>query len=278
MRYYPKEIPISTWSPGQNQAQVVAKIKDVEGALKEVVEVLRSLRVDLKQEVAHAVPGKGYAIFNAFVELKDPAVTPKEVVKELERSPSVIKAHCAAGRQGGIVDTMAFPVTWEGRRVTVLFQDGLAELFQDIQTSFGTGGDAILYKGGTVYGRRYMSNLVQAVGVDVMRKNADYAMELLGAAGIGVPESVKVDTTTGASTVRIYRCFECEDRRALKPMCSFLRGTLVGAAEVLLVADFECIETECTATGKEYCEFALVPKAKTQGLMPWQIEESVWQP
>ena len=38
-------------------------------------------------------------------------------------------------------------------------------------------------------------------------------------------------------------------------MCDYVRGVMLGGAEVLFGAKFQCAETASAAKGDEYCEF-----------------------
>ena len=270
MRDDPKVVPIGRWNPGRHHAQIVLRVKDVIGSMAEVNRITTDLGLNFKQVVGHSAGSKGYAVLNAFVEFSDPALTEEKIVAELMKSPYVLRARAAKGREGGVVDTLTFPVKWGGRRVVLLHQEGLADLFQDVQSSFGSGGDVILFKGGLVYGKRFMEYLGRTVGREVLVRNAEYATQLLAASGIGVPEYVGTSRGPGAMTLRLHRCFECEGKRSVKPMCSFIRGALVGGTEAISGIEFDCVETACAAMGKEYCEFELTPKNTAEAQVPEQ--------
>ena len=143
MKYFPKEVMLGRWNPRQKHAQVLLKIKDEVGAMAEINAIASRLGVDFKQLEAYAVEKEKYAVYNAFVEFKDPKMTADRLIGELGRSRFVLEAHAAPGVEGGIIDTLTFPASWGGWRVVILGQTGMARIFQDIQSTFGSGGDVI---------------------------------------------------------------------------------------------------------------------------------------
>ena len=251
---------LGRWGPGQKHAQLLLKVKDEVGAMADIDAIASKLRVDFRQLEAYAVEEGKYAVYNAFVEFKEPKVTPDRLVAELEKSRFVLEAHAAAGVEGGIIDTLTFPATWGGWRVVILGQTGMAGIFQDIQSTFGTGGDVILHKGGLVYGKDLVEFLGRKMGKDFVVQNFEYALGLLSAGGWGVPALAKVDLDTLAATVTVAGCFECEGKKSSKPMCAFERGTFAGVAGAIFGVEFECVETKCSGRGDELCEFQLKPK------------------
>lgn len=130
MKYFPKMAMVGRWEPGTWPVQVVLKMKDVLGSMAEINRILSSLGVDLRQSAAYAAGDEGYGFYSTFVDLKDPKMTPEKLAAELMKSPMVVRAYAAAGRESGVVNTLTFPVMWGNRRLVYMSQPGLASILQ----------------------------------------------------------------------------------------------------------------------------------------------------
>src|SRR5574340_791718 len=147
-----KEILVGRYEPDKRLAQVIIQTKDVVGAMAAVSTIMAGLKVDVRQSATHSLPN-GTAVINAFVILKDPSVSTSQLVHRLAQSPLVVNARAIEGRQGAVIDTVSFPVNWQGRRVVIMAQPAMARMFESVRRTFGSGGDVVLFQQGSDYGR-----------------------------------------------------------------------------------------------------------------------------
>jgi predicted hydrocarbon binding protein len=252
-----KEVLIGHVEPGARLAQVVVKMTDTVGAVASVNALLASLKVDVRQSMAHSLPREGNAIYNAFVVLTDEKVSLEQVIEKLKLSPFVITVQAFEGREGAIVDTLSFPVGWQGRRVVILAQYAMARMLDGIRGLLGTGGHVVLYELGTDYGRELANYFANRLGREYLLHNYPYWLDVLSATGWGVPELKEPEGDFPNATIRLSSCIECEGRSSREAVCSFVRGFLAGIYSELAGYTVHCEETKCAARGEGHCEFQL---------------------
>lgn len=135
-----KEILVGRIETGARLAQLLVRMKDEVGAVADVNKIAASLKVDVRQSLTYSLPTKPQAIYNAFVSLNDPNVSLGQLVEKLKQSAFVLEVQGFEGREGAVVDTISFPVYWQGRRVVILAQHAMARMFDGISAKFGRGG------------------------------------------------------------------------------------------------------------------------------------------
>lgn len=253
----PKEILVARVERGERLAQVVVKMKDEVGATASVDALTASLKVDVRQSLTYSLLREGCAIYNAFVSIRDPKVTLELLAERLRSSPFVVEAKVFEGREGAIVDTISFPVTWQGRRVVILAQYAMARMFDGVRSLLGSGGHVILYELGMDYGKELAGYLMNKLGKDYLLHNYDYGLDILAATGWGIPELQESKEDFPNLTMRLSSCLECDGRKAKEATCSFVRGFLSGILGTIAGHTVHCEETQCLAKGDSYCEFEI---------------------
>lgn len=257
MKPSPKEAMLGRLTPGRKLAQVLLKVKDSANAVADLQDRFSALGSVIKQSSFHSSPGEGTAVFNAFVELVDPDLTGEKLAAALRGSPFVLESYSAEGTSYGILDTLSFPITFGGKRLLYMNQKAISGVFHGIQTTFGTGGDFILFQAGSTYGKEFEEALIGSVGKETLRGNFGYTINLLSASGWGEPEIDAPGPEGPSGSVKLEKCFECEGTASTRPVCSFVRGVLAGSIQTLLEAPLEVDETECIAKGDDVCRFVI---------------------
>jgi predicted hydrocarbon binding protein len=252
-----KEILVGHVERGSRLAQVVVKMKDDVGAVASINALTASLKVDIRQSMTFSLPSQPFAIHNAFVSMNASDATLEQLVERLRTSPFAIEVTAFEGREGVVVDTLSFPVNWQGRRVVILAQWVLASMLDGIRNLLGTGGDVILYGLGNDYGREFAAYFIKILGRDYFRSNYDYMLSVLAATGWGIPALLRSKEEFPNMTIRLSSCLECDGRRAKEPVCSFVRGFLSGVFGTITEHKVHCEETQCSAKGDHYCQFEL---------------------
>ena len=257
MQQVSKEILVGRVERGERLAQVVVKMKDVVGAAASVSALIASLKVDIRQSLTYSLKRDSSAIYNAFVVLNDPEVSLEGLVERVNQSPFVLEAHALEGPDGVVVDSISFPVNWQGRRVVILAQSAVARMLDGIRTVLGTGGYVVLYELGIDYGKELAVYFIAKLGRDYLLTNYSYWLSVLAATGWGIPELKGSKEDFPNMTVRLSSCLECDGRSSREAVCSFMRGFLSGIFSELAGHPVHCEESLCQAKGDPHCEFQL---------------------
>jgi predicted hydrocarbon binding protein len=251
-----KEILVSHFEPGAKLAQLVVKLKDTAGAVASVNSLIATLNVDIRQSTSHSLPGETVAVYNAFLAFNDKKVSLEQLVERVRLSPFVLNVQALEGREGFIIDSIAFPVNGQGRRVVVFNQPTMARVFESLWSTYESGAHVILYKQGTEYGVDLARFLTKTLGENYVLRNYDYLLNLLYSGGWGIPELMGSSRDLNNLTIRISSCFECSGRRKHdRAVCSFTAGFLAGALETIAGHRMICEESRCAAVGGLFCEF-----------------------
>jgi predicted hydrocarbon binding protein len=253
----PKEVLVGRVERGERLAQIVVKMKDVVGAVASVSALIASLKVDIRQSLSYSLKMDSTAIYNAFVVLNDPEVTLEQLVERINQSPFVLEAHAFEGLDGTVVDTISFPVNWQGRRVVILSQPAAARMFDGIRSVLGTGGYVVLYELGIDYGKELAGYFMDKLGRDYLLGNYNYWLNVLAATGWGVPDIKGSKDDFPNLTIGLSSCLECDGRSSREAVCSFMRGFLSGVFGGIAGHVVHCEESLCQAKGDSHCEFQL---------------------
>ena len=252
-----KELLVGRIEKGVKLAQVVVKMKDVVGAVASVNAMIASLNVDVRQSTTYSLPREPNAIYIAFVSLNDHDVSTDQLAERLRQSIFVLDVQVFEGREGTIVDTLSFPVSWQGRRVVILAQYAVARMLEGMRELLGTGGHVILYELGIDYGRELANYFVEKVGRDYLIRKYDYWLSVLAATGWGVPRIIGPEDDFPNFTIRLSSCLECDGRSSKEAVCSFMRGFLAGVFRELSGHTVHCEELKCSARNEGHCEFQI---------------------
>ena len=257
MKQIPKEILVGRVEVGERLAQIVVKMKDVTGAVASVSALVASLKVDIRQSLTYSLKRDSNAIYNAFVVLNDPEVSLEQLAERISRSAFVLEAHAFEGPDGVVVDTISFPVNWQGRRVVILAQSAVARMLDGIRTVLGTGGYVVLYELGVDYGKELAGYFIDKLGREYLLGNYNYWLNVLAATGWGIPDLKGSKDDFPNLTVSLSSCLECDGRSSREAVCSFMRGFLSGVFGEIAGHVVHCEESLCQAKGDSHCEFQL---------------------
>ena len=257
MQQVSKEILVGRVERGERLAQMVVKMKDVTGAVASVSALIASLKVDIRQSLTYSLKRDSSAIYNAFVVLNDPEVTLEQVIERINQSPFVLEAHAFEGPGGTVVDTISFPVNWQGRRVVILAQQAVARMLDGIRSVLGTGGYVVLYELGIDYGKELARYFMDKLGRDYLLGNYNYWLNVLAATGWGIPDIKGSKDDFPNLTIGLSSCLECDGRSSREAVCSFMRGFLSGVFGEIAGHVVHCEESLCQAKGDSHCEFQL---------------------
>jgi predicted hydrocarbon binding protein len=243
--------------PEKRLAQIVVTMKDEVGALANVNTLTASLKVDIRQSLTYSLPHEPHAIYNAFVSINDPNVSLNQLVERIKQSAFVMDVQAFEGQKGAIVDTVSFPVNWQGRRVVILSQHAMARMLERIRSMLDSGGDFILYELGGEYGKDIAEYFMGTLGKGDLVRIYEYGLNVLAATGWGIAELAGSKADFPNITIRLSSCFECEGRSSKQVVCSFTRGFLSGVFGAMAGYAVHCEETHCSAKGDHYCQFEL---------------------
>lgn len=140
-------------------------------------------------------------------------------------------------------------------RVFMFSATGWSLLVKKIHSSFGSGGDVILFEMGQYYG--------SSIALGIKKQGADYEgtihelIQRTAFSGWG-KVSVSGDLPRGKHlSLRLDNCVFCVGRKSAIPSCNFFRGMLSAIAQVLYGRSFKVNEEQCMASGSQFCRFAL---------------------
>ncbi len=236
---------------------VVVTMEDKPGALAGVLELLKG-RANLIGTTSYNIEG-GLSVFSGFAESLEPSIAASELEQLLAKSPTVVEAMVRESKQGLLTDSFHTGIRLGlGDPEILMNRDALSEMFADLVRVFGSGGELILFRSGTSYGKKRSESLRRAVGTEVLRSNFDQLTANFGALGWGVAKFGGDDGTS--LTVTIDDCFECSAEKGVKRSCSFMRGFLVGFLSPFSEGVLECQEKSCRLDSGSRCEFVLVKK------------------
>ncbi|MDG6909428.1 MAG: hypothetical protein JRN08_03575 [Nitrososphaerota archaeon] len=251
---FPKEVPIARVSKKGHLAHVVIKAKDVTGAMASISAILASEGVDVRQSAAFAVDREGYYVYNAFVWLTKKGYPLEELVAKLKASQFVIEVQAREGVEGSVVDTLAFPLQFEGTRAVMLETRALVSMFEALGSVLGTGGAVLLREQGYNYGKSQSADMAKTLTRPYMVRNYRYGLMMLMATGWGVPKVLEASEDLAHATVRVDECFECVGREQAKESGYFMSGYLAGIFSFLSGKELQGKETKCVAAGDDHCE------------------------
>lgn len=140
------------YDPEKTFFHVVVTVKNTPGALKDVLDRIVALKVNVLSSFSSVVSGQDSGVWSAFVEGPE-RLTTEEISKSLKRSGFVLDQSVGKSEKGLLIDRVHFPaIATPGVRVILLPPDILSGTFEQIKSVFGTGGEAILYFQGKAAG------------------------------------------------------------------------------------------------------------------------------
>lgn len=252
-----REFPY-VYSPGKKLFKIVVKLSDAPGSLGSVLELL-SKGVNLLGSVSYTL-GDGKAMWSGFGEALGETASADAVSERLKKSKAVMDCEVLESVDGLLVDSFHQGIDTEsGEAMMLIPRHGISHMFDQVVRQFGSGGEVLLYRQGTMLGTDAAKWFVKLLGPQMATKMVATLRPILSASGWGVPTRVN-ESPKGTYTLRIDDCFECSHGDGATKSCSFLRGYLEGSATAVIGTPMTCSESKCRRRGERACEFVIGPK------------------
>jgi predicted hydrocarbon binding protein len=260
MKSSPKHVLVAHSAPGKAVFLAYARTKNVPGALGDIASRLGQAGLNILSVTNAAESGAKESDFGFFAEAADNRMTAKEVADVLSASRFVVDTYVRKNEGGFVVDDFGFPLVYfPGGRAVIMPQKGMASMFQDIVSLYGSGGESMLYRAGYAMGKQGTDELAEVFGEENMLEASTTFMKLYNALGWGQLEVKEVSDDFATWSLALSQSFECAGLKKTKPQAHFTRGLIAGAAERLTGRPVKCEETECVATGSSHCGFRVTP-------------------
>lgn len=244
------------FAPDANLFHVVARMKDVPGALNSVLTLLSS-RVNILGSVSYGTL-EGMAIWSAFVEALSKNETGPKLVKLLSQSKFVEESVVMRNEEGLLVDSFHSGIEVElGEDFILLPARGVSHTYDELTEVFGSGGDTILFNEGFSLGKINSSYFARLLGLDLARQRISQLIALYGTMGWGNVEFA-IGGSGSTFNIRVANCFECSAQRKVRQTCSFVRGHLTGVLNTIFEHEMRGKESKCRFRGDPICEFDFV--------------------
>jgi len=233
--------------------QVVARIKDVPGALAGVLNLLTT-ELNLLGSTSYSIEGDS-AIFSCFAEALQKSETTEEIQGLLARSPWVLESWVGESKSGLLVDFFHTGVQVGSGEPYIMFPiAGMGDIFEKLIREFGSGGETILYELGRNFGYDRFELYRPLLGPEP-RTRLDEAAHIFEALGFGA--STITQNPDGSIRMVVDDCFECFTPSVVGRTCAFRRGLAAGSFGALIGREVQCQETKCKSKGDKFCEFVV---------------------
>lgn len=237
---------------------VVLRIRDVPGALAGVLTLLTT-EVNLLGSTSYSIE-EDSAMFSCFAEALRKSETPEEIQNLLAMSPWVLESKVSESKNGLLVDSFHTGVQVSNGEPYIMFPTaGMADIFEKLVKTFGSGGETILYELGRNFGYDRFELYRPILGPEP-RTRVDEFAHVFEALGYGA-STITMDLD-GSIRMVVDDCFECVTPSEVGRSCAFRRGLAAGSFGALLGQEVECKETKCRSKGAKFCEFAIIPRRK----------------
>jgi len=243
------------YSPDKKLFHVVARIRDVPGALAGVLALLTT-EINLLGSTSYSIEGES-AVYSCFGEALRKSETPEEVQRLLVMSPWVLESRVVESKNGLLVDSYHTGVQVGTGEPYIMFPSaGMADIFEKLVKTFGSGGETILYELGRNFGYDRFELYKPLLGPEP-RGRVDDAAHIFEAMGYG--GSTVTQNSDGSVRMVVEDCFECVTPSEIGRSCAFRRGLAAGSFAALLGREVQCQETKCKSKGAKFCEFFITP-------------------
>ena len=235
---------------------VVARIKDVPGALAGVLDLLTT-ELNLLGSTSYSIEGDS-AMFSCFAEALRRSETEGEIQGLLAKSPWVLESRVSESNSGLLVDSFHTGVQVGAGEPYIMFPiAGMADIFEKLIRTFGSGGETILYELGRNFGYDRFELYRPLLGPEPGTRVGE-AAHIFEALGYGA--STITQNQDGSIRVVVDDCFECFTPSVIGRSCSFRRGLAAGSFSALIGREVQCQETKCRSKGDKFCEFVVTPR------------------
>ncbi len=251
-----KDVMVFRNQKGTKSFEVMVNLKDELGALADVAERLAAVKVNVLEGFISSPRPDATGAW-CFFATGGQGLAAAEVQKILAESPFVVGAKVREDWNGLIMDTLAFPLTWNtGDRAIMLRAEFFTYMEKKIREVFADGADTLLYLIGLEHGRPTWLNLANQLPLQEKEGTA-HSLQIYGAVGWAVPELKAFDAERKTASVVMRENFECMGRKSSVGTSHFVRGHLAGAFTAIFGKEVKCEEVRCIAKGDEACEFQI---------------------
>ena len=174
-------------------------------------------------------------------------------------------------KMGWGVDKAFFPVTIGDVRLLGLIGPSFIQGVLRLKEKLKYIGEVFLYHLGFNYGIYLAKYLLETMGLNVEKLSMDRILTLVEffsdyarVVGFAIIEPIHVNTNKYVLKFKMEKCWEAELYLKTvgvsdKPVCSFTRGNIAGAASYVLGKTMTAEETMCEAKGDPYCLVRIRP-------------------
>jgi predicted hydrocarbon binding protein len=255
-----KDVNVFLHVPSAKFLQIVVELKNVPGALQDLLGVLRNLNINVLTSFTSVDAGAETGVWSGFAE--GAGRTASELKRAVSTSRFVVDSIVTESKEGVLVDAIHFPLTFNtGDRAIMMRSMYITRMLAAVRKQFGSGGDVIVYEEGRSYGKDVASYYLDLLGKYFVRSNLPYVLKLYQALGWFRLDDAVQSKRDSTITISTGGCFECEGVTSPRPYSQFVRGHLGGAISVFLGEELRCEESKCTAKGDKSCEFLLKPES-----------------
>jgi predicted hydrocarbon binding protein len=246
------------YSADKKLFHAVVRIRDVPGALAGVLTLLTT-EVNLLGSTSYSIE-EDSAMFSCFAEALRKSETPEDIQGLLAMSPWVLESKVSESKDGLLVDSFHTGVQVGNGEPYIMFPiAGMADIFEKLVKTFGSGGETILYELGRNFGYDRFDLYRPLLGPEP-RTRVDEAAHIFEALGYGA--STIALNPDGSVRMVVDDCFECTPPSETGRSCAFRRGLAAGSFAALLERETQCQETKCRSKGASFCEFVITPRLK----------------
>jgi predicted hydrocarbon binding protein len=248
--------------PGMKGFHIVARLKDVPGALHSVLGLLHD-RVNFADSSSHILED-GTAIWSGFGTSLLEDETEEKLKRLIETSPFVLECEVKGSDQGLLIDSFHSGLDIAPDRPGVVFSiAGVTRIYDRLVQTLRSGGETILFEEGSALGESVGQYLNARLGHGELDWKVKALLGTYRAYGWG-SASLEVEEPGTRFRVTVRDDFECVEKGKVRKECGFLRGHLTSAISTLSGREFGGRETKCRFRGDPLCEF-LISRKETQG-------------
>ena len=241
--------------PGMKGFHIVAKLKDVPGALHSVLGLLHD-RVNFANSTTYSLED-GTAIWSGFGTSLSEGETEEKLKKSIEQSTFVLECEVKGSDHGLLIDSFHSGLDVAPGRPGVVFSIvGITRIYDRLVQTYGSGGETILFDEGSALGESMGQYLNERLGQDDLDWKVKALLGTYRAFGWG-SASLEVEEPSARFRVTVRDDFECTEMGKVRKECAFLRGHLASAISTLSGREFGGEETKCRFRGDPLCEFLI---------------------
>ncbi|RLG93089.1 hypothetical protein DRO34_01275 [Candidatus Bathyarchaeota archaeon] len=247
--------------PNEEVYEIRVLLKNVQGAVAKVAQVLANAHVDIRTSVLFdAVEHEGKGYWTAFIEVSKASKGVKQLEKELKRLDVVSEVKIEKPAPV-LYDAMHFPILHGNSRAIVMPIELFSSLWEEIENILTPSGfEAVFYNAGKKSGKYIAEVLSKKVSAEI-ETLATMLAQATKAIGWGVIVSRKINPKRCFAKVEMKGCFEAVlKKNANRKACHWTRGFFAGYMSQLFDKPVEAIETKCIAAGDKVCRFEIKKK------------------